>query len=63
MKTTYDLKEILEKALLWEKGAEQNCDMILHILTTNGFHDSVEHIKNDEIQHQEWVKQLIKFLE
>jgi len=63
MKTASDLRDILNKALLWEEGAEKNCEMILHILTTNGLHDSVLHIKNDEIQHQEWVKQLIKFID
>ncbi len=63
MKTTNEVKEILEKALNWEESAEQNCDMILRILTTNGLHDSVDRIRNDEIHHQEIVKRLLKFLE
>jgi len=63
MKTAQDVRDILDKALIWEERAEKNCDRILQILTTNGFHDSVEHIKNDEVQHQEWVKQLIRFLD
>ena len=63
MKTTQEVKDILEKALNWEKSAEKNCDMILHILTTNGLHDSIDHIRNDEIKHQEIVKQLIKYLD
>jgi rubrerythrin len=63
MKTSQEVREILDKALIWEQRAEQNCTKILQILTENGFHDSVEHIKNDEITHQEWVKQLIKFLD
>jgi rubrerythrin len=63
MKTTNEVKEILEKALNWEKSAEKNCDMILRILTTNGLHDSIDHIRNDEIHHQEMVKRLIKFLD
>jgi bacterioferritin (cytochrome b1) len=63
MKTAQDVREIMDKALIWEERAEKNCEKILQILTTNGFHDSVEHIKNDEVQHQEWVKQLIRFLD
>ena len=63
MKSASEVKEILTKALTWEESAEKNCDTILQILTQNGFHDSVEHIRNDERTHQEWVKQLIKFLD
>ncbi|MBD3281623.1 hypothetical protein GF391_02645 [Candidatus Uhrbacteria bacterium] len=62
MKSATDVRDILDKALIWEERAEKNCDRILQILTENGFHESVEHIRNDERQHQEWVKQLIKFL-
>ncbi len=62
MKSATEVREILDKALVWEERAEKNCDRILQILTANGFHDSVKHIRNDERRHQEWVKQLIKFL-
>jgi rubrerythrin len=63
MKTSQEVKDILEKALTWEKSAEKNCEMILHILTNNGLHDRVDHIRNDEIKHQEIVNRLIKFLD
>ncbi len=63
MKTVNEVKEILEKALNWEREAEQNCDKILHILTTNGLRDNIDRIRNDEIRHQEIVKRLLKFLD
>jgi hypothetical protein len=55
-------KSILNEALMLEKAAEVNCDSILHELRINGFHDVVEHIKNDEVHHQEHVRRLIGFL-
>ncbi len=56
------LKLILEEALKAEEQAEDNCDKILHVAYTNGYHQSVEHIMNDERRHQEMVKKLIGFL-
>jgi hypothetical protein len=55
-------REVLDRALMLEMAAEMNCDKILKELHINGFHDIVEHIKNDEVHHQEFVKQLIGFL-
>jgi hypothetical protein len=55
-------KQILNEALMLETTAELNCDKVLHELRINGFHDIVEHIKNDEVHHQEHVKRLIGFL-
>ncbi|MFZ6015070.1 MAG: hypothetical protein ACOYUZ_01810 [Patescibacteria group bacterium] len=63
IKTKQEVQEILKKALAWEVAAQKNCEDILKFLKTNGFHKSVEHIKNDEIHHQEMVKQLINFLD
>ncbi len=56
------LKLILEEALSVEVKAEDNCDKILHVAHTNGYHQAVQHIMNDERRHQEMVKKLIALL-
>ena len=53
---------ILEDALKKEKMAEDNCQKILEQLKINGFHDQVEKIKNDEINHQQIIKELMTLL-
>lgn len=63
IKSKEEARQILEKALEWEKAAQKNCEDILHYLTSNGYHKSVDHIKNDEIHHQQMVKQLLYFLD
>jgi len=57
------LKLILEESLKNEAKAEDNCEKLLHELRINGFHDAIEHIKNDERRHQEMVRKLIGFLQ
>ncbi len=57
-----DVRLILEEALEQEKGAEKKCDKILELLEKNGFTEIVEHVRNDEIKHQEIVKELIKMI-
>ena len=56
------LRLILEESLKTEMRAEDNCEKLLHELRINGFHNAIEHIKNDEKRHQEMVKQLLSFL-
>lgn len=56
------LRLILEEALKVEEKAEDNCGKILHIASTNGYHQAVEHIMNDEQRHQEMVKKLLGYL-
>jgi hypothetical protein len=53
---------ILEGVREKEKEAEQRCEKILQSLEINGFHDDIEKIKNDEIEHQQIVNELIAFL-
>ncbi len=57
------LRFILEQALKLEHAAEVNCDTLLREFRLNGFHDKVEHIKNDEIRHQEIVRTLLSYVE
>ncbi|MCI0479335.1 hypothetical protein L0Y59_02215 [Candidatus Uhrbacteria bacterium] len=63
MATPNETKPIFEQALAYEKQAEENCAKMLEEFKLNGFADMVEHIKNDEIRHQEMVKKLIGFLQ
>lgn len=63
MGTKNECRAILEQALVYEKDAETNCETLLKEFKLNGFAKLVEHIKNDEIHHQEMVKKLIGFLE
>lgn len=56
------IQDILTDALKKEKQAEDNCVELLKQLATNGFHEQIEKIKNDEIKHQEIVKELIEMI-
>ncbi|MBU1349245.1 hypothetical protein KJ781_04230 [Patescibacteria group bacterium] len=62
MGTKNETRAILEQALIYEKDAEENCGKLLTEFKLNGFAELVEHIKNDEIHHQDIVKKLIGFL-
>ncbi|MFH1078202.1 MAG: hypothetical protein V1745_02900 [Patescibacteria group bacterium] len=63
MGTKNETRAILDQALVYEKDAEENCETLLKEFKLNGFAQLVEHIKNDEIHHQEIVKKLLGFLE
>lgn len=54
--------DILKDALKREKKAEDNCEDIIMHLKKNGFVEQIEHIKNDEIEHQKIVKKLIDMI-
>jgi len=62
MATKEDVRRILEDALKMERQAELNADEIMRELAINGFHDAIEHIRNDEIHHQQMVKELLALL-
>ena len=62
MKSKEEVLSILNKAYDYEVLAQKNCEELLKFLHENGFPKAVEHIKQDEIEHQKWVKQLIGFI-
>jgi hypothetical protein len=57
-----EVESILAEAKRMEKVAEENCDLILKELAANSWRGDIEHIRNDERNHQVIVDQIIKLL-
>lgn len=57
-----EVESMLAEAKKMEKMAEDNCDLILAELLANGWRGDIEHIRNDEIEHQIIVDKIIKLL-
>jgi len=60
---SYDeAKSVLNEALKMEVMAEENCGELLNEFKLNGFAETVAHIRNDEIRHQQMVMKLLSLL-
>lgn len=57
-----EVESILVEAKKMEKMAEENCDLILKEILANGYRGEVEHIRNDEREHQIIVDKIIGLL-
>lgn len=62
MASRIEAVSLLQEGLETEKKAEENCERLLKEFKLNGFAEKVEHIKNDEIHHQELVQKLLNYL-
>lgn len=62
MPSRLEVESMLAEAKKMEKTAEDNCDLILKELLANGWSSEVEHIINDEREHQIIVDKIIKLL-
>lgn len=57
-----NIKSVLTQALWQEKRAEEHCQKILDFADLNGFTEMIIGIRNDEIEHQKLVKELLDLL-
>ncbi len=57
-----EVESILTEAKKMEKMAEDNCGLVLKELRANGWRGDIEHIRNDEREHQIIVDKIIKLL-
>lgn len=58
-----EVESMLAEAKKMEKMAEDNCDLILKELLANGWRGEVEHVRNDEREHQIIIDKIIKLLD
>ena len=57
-----EVELMLKEALELEKTAQLNCEAAMEILKKNGYYKEVESIRNDELDHQGIVNELITLL-
>lgn len=62
MPSREEVELMLAEAKKIEKEAEVNCDNILNGLLANGWRGDIEHIRNDEREHQIIVDKIIGLL-
>jgi len=62
MASPAEIQTILQEALGVEVKAQENCEQILKIAEVNGFKDVIDHIRIDEVHHQELVKKLMAMI-
>lgn len=62
MPSVDETRSVLDEALKMEVLAQENCDELLKEFKLNGFEETVAHIRNDEIHHQQMVMKLLSFL-
>jgi len=57
-----EAKSVLDEAFKMEILAEENCGELLNEFKLNGFEETVAHIRNDEVRHQQLVMKLLSFI-